>query len=204
MLKKVIIGLQVVILGIVGFLLYAHFDKPDEVKPYVFNEKGKAISKLSSDDIIVYYNSDTLREKSVYIQTYIKRLENNGKYAEESLGKREAALMKKAEMNDRKYQSGQMTQVEYNNWLEEGNAEKNKLDEDKYRTQESFDKTTLEYGKKMHDAILHCMKELSKGKKIKFILSYSESSQLVMPMEGAVDLTADMVSIMNDLYKAPK
>jgi len=203
MLKKVIIGLQVVILIAVGYLLYAHFQTPEvePVKPYVFNEKGAAISKLSSDDIIVYYNIDTLNEKSVYIQNLTKSLKSNAERAKINYQRRKDSFVQTAQTKGMNYEAGRMTQLEYDTWATQAAEEEKQIYAEGIRLEESLLKEQNESYKKVHDAILHCMRELSKGKKIKFILSHSETSPIVMPMEGAVDLTSDMVKVMNDLYK---
>jgi hypothetical protein len=187
MLKKVIIGLQVVILIAMGFLFYKAY-QPAAPEKYVFNDKGKAVEKVTENDVIVYYKLDAFLTKSNYIDS-IKKAGNRIKESYE-------VNLRRLEENYNKlnYDFGVKAQAKQLTALEEKNAA------DLLRAKaEEFQR-----GKNINDAILKTINELNTKRKIKFVLAYTETSQEVMPTKGAIDVTNDMIEIINNLYKTKR
>ena len=58
--------------------------------------------------------------------------------------------------------------------------------------------------KLINDAILKTVKELNVRKNIKFVLAYGGASQIVMPTQSSLNVTSDMVEIINNLYKTKR
>ncbi len=205
MLKKVIIALQVVILIAVGVLFYRSYSAPTGNEPaYVFDDKGKAASKVTDNDIIVYYDQDSLIAKSNYIDSLEKSYNASEASWNNNLERKKQNYQDWAMQTRSKIDNKQMTMVE----TQQAGEKDQQLQMDLYQYQQKAEETLaalqVDVYKKMNDAIYKTVKELNTKKKIKFVLAYGGKTQLVTPTEGAINVTSDMVEIINNLYKTKR
>ncbi len=203
MLKKVIIGLQLVILLVMGFLLYKVY-QPAEPAKYVFDDKGKQVSKVTDSDIIVYYDYDSLMKKSNFIDSIQTQLQLSEQRYQKSL---EAA--KNDYMNWMNQMQGKIARKEIT-VVEQQQVEQQDYDKQMYlqQLQATAQNDMAVKGDKsmklINDAILKTVKELNVRKNIKFVLAYGGASQIVMPTQSSLNVTSDMVEIINNLYKTKR
>jgi Skp family chaperone for outer membrane proteins len=203
MLKKVIIGLQVVILIAMGFLFYKAY-QPAAPEKYVFNDKGKAVEKVTENDVIVYYKLDAFLTKSNYIDS-IKKAGNRIKESYEGNLRRLEENYNKLNYDfGVKAQAKQLTALEEKNAADLLRAKAEEFQREEERAQFELMKLQEKVGKNINDAILKTINELNTKRKIKFVLAYTETSQEVMPTKGAIDVTNDMIEIINNLYKTKR
>lgn len=203
MLKKVIIGLQVVILAIVGYLLYKTSGSQEPEK-YTFDDKGKQVSKLTENDIIVYYDQDSLIEKSNYIDSLQKAFKNSQLYWSNAIKQKETYLDDWSNEMNTKIDKGQLTMKEQEQAVYTDQELKKELIKLQETAEEKLAALQMEVLKNMNDAIYKTVKELNTKKKIKFVLAYGGKTQLVTPTDGALNVTSDMVEIINNLYKTKR
>ncbi len=203
MLKKVIIGLQVVILVVMFFLLYKVY-QPTEPAKYVFDDKGKQVSKVTDSDIIVYYDYDSLMKQSNFIDSIQTQLHLSEQRYQKSL---EAA--KNDYMNWMNQIQGKIARKEIT-VVEQQQAEQQDYDKQMHlqQLQATAQNDMAVKGEKsmklINDAILKTVKELNVRKNIKFVLAYGGASQIVMPTQSSLNVTSDMVEIINNLYKTKR
>lgn len=203
MLKKVIIGLQVVILVVMFFLLYKVY-QPNEPAKYVFDDKGKQVSKVTDSDIIVYYDYDSLMKQSNFIDSIQTQLHLSEQRYQKSL---EAA--KNDYMNWMNQIQGKIARKEIT-VVEQQQAEQQDYDKQMHlqQLQATAQNDMAVKGEKsmklINDAILKTVKELNVRKNIKFVLAYGGASQIVMPTQSSLNVTSDMVEIINNLYKTKR
>ncbi len=203
MLKKVIIGLQVVILLVMFFLLYKVY-QPTEPAKYVFDDKGKASSNVTENDVIVYYKLDSFMTKSNYIDSIKISAKNTVDYYGQKLRKLEEDYQRTESSYAARQQAKQMTALEEQQAVEVLRQKQGQFQEENEKAQGYIDDLQGKVAKHINEAILKTINELNTRKKIKFVLAYQETSQEVMPTKGAIDVTSDMVEIINNLYKTKR
>ncbi len=72
------------------------------------------------------------------------------------------------------------------------------------RAEKSFTDMQMAINDKLQVAIDTATKVLNKDKKIKFVLVYSKSTPYLHPMESAVDITNQLVTLVDEIYKDKK
>lgn len=203
MLKKVIIGLQVVILVVMFFLLYKVY-QPTEPAKYVFDDKGKQVSKVTDSDIIVYYDYDSLMKQSNFIDSIQTQLHLSEQRYQKSLEAAKNDYMNWMNQIQGKIARKEITVVEQQQVEQQDYDKQMHLQQLQATAQNDMAVKGEKSMKLINDAILKTVKELNVRKNIKFVLAYGGASQIVMPTQSSLNVTSDMVEIINNLYKTKR
>jgi len=203
MLKKVIIGLQVVILVVMFFLLYKVY-QPAAPATYVFDDKGKQVSKVTDSDIIVYYDYDSLMKQSNFIDSIQTQLHLSEQRYQKSLEAAKNDYMNWMNQIQGKIARKEITVVEQQQVEQQDYDKQMQLQQLQATAQNDMAVKGEKSMKLINDAILKTVKELNVRKNIKFVLAYGGASQIVMPTQSSLNVTSDMLEIINNLYKTKR
>lgn len=201
-MKKLIIALQVILIIAVGILFYRSFSCRESCE--VKTTDVKLPAKMTSDDIVVYYNQDTLFAKSIYMMGLKKKIESDISTIENSLNNEKSQYESWAMQQEEWVAKGLLSQAEIEKTRGEAARKQQALMDRSQRAEKSFADMQMAINNKLQDAIDAATKILNKEKKIKFVLVYSKSTPYLHPMEGAVDITSQLVTVIDDLHKSDK
>lgn len=202
MMKKIIIALQVIIIIAVAFLFYKTSCNGEKCE--VKSTEVQLPATLSSDDIVVYYNQDTLFAKSAYMMSLKKKIEGDMSTLENSLNSEKMQYEAWARQQEEMVAKGLLSQNEIEKTRNEAARKQQALMDRSQRAEKSFQDMQMSVNDKLQDAISEASKILNKDKKIKFVLVYSKSTPYLQPMEGAVDITNQLVTVVDELHKSTK
>ncbi len=205
-MKKIIIALQVVIMIAVGILFYRSFSCSDkcevnkEEKPLGKTEV-KLPAKLSSDDIVVYYNQSQLFEKCAYISRLQKQMQGDIDRLDARMKAEGEEYKKWAGVEQEKMQKGLYNDIEMVNVSDQAQKKQEALRKSGEGIEKQMMKIQTDTKNKFQEAVTAATKVMDKEKKIKYIFVYSEEVPIFHPTEGALDITDQLVKAIDDLYK---
>ena len=200
-MKELIIALHVVLLAAVAFLFYRSYagHETTEIKTEV-----KLPAKLTSDDIVVYYNQDTLFAKSKYMLGLKKNIEVDMADLERVMSAAKTQYENWARQQEEMVAKGLLSEAEIEKTRNEAARKQQALMDRNQNDEKSFGEMQLAINNKLQDAISAATKVLNKDGKIKFVLVYSKSTPYLHPMEGAVEITDQLVAVVDEIYATPK
>lgn len=191
----------------IGVLFYRSFTqetpKEVEVQPKGTTEV-KLPEKLTSDDIIIYYDQDKVLEKSVFVQRLQKQakveIERHGKTYE----KEEQAYAVWGNQQREMIQKGLLTQAEINKVQMQDEDWKVKLQDIGGKAEKAISEIEMGLIKKVQDAIKEAINILNKERKVKYVMIQTKSLQIFHPTDEAINITEQVITAIDDLNKGKK
>jgi outer membrane protein len=153
-------------------------------------------------EAIVYVNSDTLLTKYEYAKDIAKRLEAKGESAQKDLAARGQSFQREVA----EYQRNQASLSADQRQSTETRLQREQQSLQTYQqnaTAEFQNSQATENGK-LYDKIADFTKAYAKEKGYKMILTYSKASPTVLYGDPALDVTADVLTKLNDAYAKEK
>lgn len=157
---------------------------------------------ISSKTEIVYVNSDSLLSKYDYFKDMSSRLEDKGKKAQVDVSSKGQAFQR--EVAD--YQKGATTLSADQRAATEQRLARKQQELQTYNQNASaqIQQEQAAENTKLYDKIADFLKGYAKQKGYKLILTYSKANPTVLFGDESLNVTNDVVKILNDKYKADK
>ena len=157
---------------------------------------------VAADEKIVYVNSDSLLTKYEYAKDMGKRLEAKGKAAQGDVAARGQSFQR--EVNE--YQKNQPTMSADQRQATETRLQGKQQDLQTYQQNASaeFQNAQATENTKLYDKIADFAKVYAKEKGYKMVLTYSKANPTVLYGDPSLDVTADVVSKLNEAYAKEK
>lgn len=156
----------------------------------------------SDKEAIVYVNSDTLLSKYDYAKDITARLESKGKTAQSDIASRGQAFQREVA----EYQKNMGTLSADQRQTTEARLQKEQQSLQTYQqnaTAEFQNSQATENGK-LYDKIADFAKSYAKEKGYKMVLTYSKANPTVLYGDPSLDVTADVLTKLNDAYAKEK
>ncbi|MVN20985.1 OmpH family outer membrane protein [Mucilaginibacter arboris] len=173
-------------------------------KPQTTNataEKTPATSTSEKAEI-VYVNSDSLLSKYDYFKDMSSRLEDKGKKAQVDVSSKGQAFQREVA----EYQKGAATLSADQRAATEQRLARKQQELQTYNQNASaqIQQEQASENAKLYDKIADFMKGYAKEKGYKLILTYSKANPTVLFGDESLNVTNDVVKILNDNYKKEK
>lgn len=162
----------------------------------------KSSVSVSSKAEIVYVNSDSLLSKYDYFKDMSSRLEEKGKRAQVDVASKGQAFQREVA----EYQKGAATLSADQRAATEQRLARKQQELQTYN-QNASAQIQQEQGAentKLYDKIADFLKGYAKDKGYKLILTYSKANPTVLFGDESLNVTSDVVKILNDNYKKDK
>ncbi len=162
----------------------------------------KSTVAVSSKAEIVYVNSDSLLSKYDYFKDMSSRLEEKGKRAQVDIASKGQAFQREVA----EYQKGAATLSADQRAATEQRLARKQQELQTYN-QNASAQIQQEQGAentKLYDKIADFLKGYAKEKGYKLILTYSKANPTVLFGDESLNVTSDVVKILNDNYKKDK
>lgn len=170
--------------------------KPAPATSVATNEKTTGTSGR-----IAYVNIDTLKEKYELYKTKKTEFEEKEKAMTSELQRSGQKFQQDLLAADRKAQAGTLTQAEYEATAQRLQQMKQSLETREAALTEKLLAEQEEFNKDLQQRLDDFLKEYNKDKGYDYILSYSKVLGFIMLANDQLDITADVVAGMNELYK---
>ncbi|MCO6497121.1 MAG: OmpH family outer membrane protein [Chitinophagaceae bacterium] len=195
-MKNFLIGLNIVLLLLVGYLYYLHFSSS--------NSTGKGVMAVSTDSTthlpnkIGYIDLDTLQEHYKYYKKVKDEFERKQKAGNNEMTALQNKFQKRT--NELQDKAANMTPQEQENAM----MEINKMQQDFQNRKIAIDNELFEYNTKIKDDVLsriqNFLKDYNKNGKYTYIFSYEP--EFMFYKDSTLDITADVIKGLNELYDA--
>jgi outer membrane protein len=151
---------------------------------------------------IVYVNSDTLIHNYEYAKDMGKRLQDKGKSANDDVVSKKQAFQR--QVGD--YQKGAATMSADQRAGEEQKLQRKGQEIQAYEQNATaqFQQESQSEQAKLYDKIADFAKAYAKEKGYKLVLTFSKANPTVLFGDPSLDVTADVVKKLNDLYAKDK
>jgi outer membrane protein len=156
----------------------------------------------SSKEAIVYINSDSLLSKYEYAKDMGKRLESSSKSAQNDVASRGQSLER--EFNDYKRNAATMPADQRQKTEERLGREQQDFQQYQQRASADLQSQQNTENGKLYDKIADFAKAYAKEKGYKLVLTYSKANPTILYGDLSLDVTADVVSKLNDAYSKEK
>ena len=197
-MKNVLLIINVVLLGLVGYLYYLQFGNRAPVKKQAVTETQK--DSLQDKVKIAYIDLDSLQENYIYYKRIKSELESKQKSANNELTSMQKKFQTRAMALQQKAQT--MTPPEQ----EKAMTEMNSMQGDLQARQQTIESELYEYNAKMKDDILariqNFLKTYNKDARYSYIFSYEPG--FMFYKDSTLDITNDVIKGLNDLYASEK
>ncbi|EHQ25804.1 OmpH family outer membrane protein [Mucilaginibacter paludis] len=151
---------------------------------------------------IVYVNSDSLLNKYEYAKDMNNRLQEKGKSAQSDLASKGQAFQREA----MEYQKSANTMSADQRASTEQRLQRKQQELQSYQQNATaqFQNESASEQSKLYDKIADYAKQYAKEKGYKLVLTYSKANPTVLFGDPSLDVTADVVKGLNDLYAKDK
>lgn len=156
----------------------------------------------SDKEAIVYVNSDTLLSKYDYAKDIAKRLESKGKSAQDDIASRGQAFQR--EVAEYQKNAGTLSADQRQNTESRLQREQQTLQTYQQNATAEFQNNQATENGKLYDKIADFAKAYAKEKGYKMVLTYSKANPTVLYGDPSLDVTADVISKLNDAYAKEK
>ncbi|MFM7024268.1 MAG: OmpH family outer membrane protein [Flavobacteriales bacterium] len=214
-MKNVIIGLQVVILIAVGVLFYRSYsqesssetaavktESADTVEELEVPVKEAVLpAEIGANDLVVYYDSDKLIEKSKYIKRLQDgmnaQLANYEKTIRQEQYEYSMWVSRQRELIEKKLMSqAEMTKTQMDDQEKQATLEQHAEEAEK-----ACQKIQDDAIDSMQKSIKKAIKALNKDKKIKYVLISTKILKYFVPTDEAVDITDAIAAQLDNTNK---
>ncbi len=197
-MKKFLVGLNVLLLVLVGYLYYLHFSKPAGTKAGNTNLQTASDSTANPSGLIGYIDLDTLQKYYKYYEKIKVDFEKKQTAANNEITSLQNRYQKRT--NDLQDKAATMTPQEQENAM----IEINKMQQDFQNRKVAIDNELFEYNNKIKEDILSriegFLKDYNKDKRFTYIFSYE--SGFMFYKDTSLNITDEVVKGLNELYDA--
>lgn len=187
-------------LALIGVIALAGL-RMTEKKPAADKAGGdKGQSEISAVRI-AYVNIDTLESQYEYLKTKRKDFEERKKGMSAELERSQRQFQQDYLAAERKAQAGTLTQAEYESTSKRLMQMKQSLESREAALTEKLLAEQDEFNKDLQKRLDEFLKEYNKDKHYDYILSHSKAVGFIMLANDQLDITQDVVTGMNELYK---
>ncbi|MBL7795442.1 MAG: OmpH family outer membrane protein [Saprospiraceae bacterium] len=192
MTRNISLILNGILLLAVAHLYYLNFSKKDNTQPVatLAPAKGGGVK-------IAYVNADTLDARYEWLKEQKKALEQRVMNAEKNMGAKKEALMKDLAAFQQKYESGTVPPAQLEKEYAALNERQRKLAEEEERLGKQL---TQEQQKAMNELMANVeakLKSLQSQIGYDYILSYSKGGGQVLLANDSLDITVQVLDLLN-------
>ena len=198
-MKNILLVVNIILLGLVGYLYFLQFGNNKSVKTPVaagVNNEDSLQGKVK----IAYIDLDSLQNNYGYYKKIKVELEGKQKSANTELTSMQKKFQTRAMALQQKAQT--MTPQEQ----EKAMAEMNSMQGDLQNRQQSIEGELFEYNAKMKEDILariqNFLKTYNRDSRYSYIFSYEPG--FMFYKDSSLDITNDVIKGLNDLYATEK
>lgn len=196
-MKNILLALNIILLALVGFLYYLHFNAH---KPFPPHSSDKKDSFCNQKARVAYIDLDSLQANYVYY----KKIKTEGDRKQEDATNELTAMQNRYQA--RAVQLQQKAQGMSQQEQEAAMREMQKLQQDLQERKQKLDNDLYTYSSKTKDDILNrlqnFLKVYNKDGKYDYILSYEPG--FMFYKDSTLNITTDVISGLNDLYNKEK
>ena len=197
-MKNVLLIINVVLIGLVGYLYYLHFNTPAKSETHV--SKGNTGSGLIESSKVAYIDLDSLQNNYVYYKKIKADFERKQSAANDEIGGMQKKYQTRAMQLQQK--GSTMNQQEQ----EAAMQEINKMQQDLQARKQEIDNDLYNYNSKMKEDILtriqNFLKNYNKDGKYSYIFSYEPG--FMFYKDSTLNITPDVITGLNSLYSENK
>lgn len=197
-MKNILLVINIVLLGLVGYLYVLHFQsKKGSVTPEI---KSKASGNVSEKSRVAYIDLDSLQNN----YTYYKKIKGDFERKQAAANDEITSMQKKYQSRAMQLQqkAASMSQQEQENAMQEIN----KMQQDLQNRKQSIDNDLYNYNSKMKEDILNriqnFLKVYNKDGKYSYIFSYEPG--FMFYKDSTLNITPDVITGLNELYSENK
>ncbi|HXS54590.1 MAG TPA: OmpH family outer membrane protein [Hanamia sp.] len=197
-MKNILLVINIVLLGSVGYLYFLHFQNkkgnvPQEVR-------STAPGSLTEKSKVAYIDLDSLQNNYTYYKKIKADFERKQAAANEEITSMQKKYQSRAMQLQQKAAS--MSQQEQENAMQEIN----KMQQDLQNRKQSIDNDLYNYNSKMKEDILNriqnFLKVYNKDGKYSYIFSYEPG--FMFYKDSTLNITPDVITGLNELYSENK
>jgi len=193
-MKNFLLIINIVLIGLVGYLYYLHFNNHDGSPPSVApNNSVAAIKKGSS---VAYIDLDSLQNNYAYYKKIKADFERRQSAANDEITTMQKKYQSRAVQLQQK--GSTMNQQEQ----EAAMQEINKMQQDLQNRKQQIDNDLYNYNSKMKEDILSriqsFLKDYNKDGKYSYIFSYEPG--FMFYKDSTLNITTDVIAGLNTLY----
>ena len=197
-MKQLSIGLNIVLLVLVGILFYLHFDDRKKTAATVMPAKTDNSSTASlASSRIGYFEMDSLQANYAYFKDALSHLKEKERTMNAELAGMEKEYQKK--VNEWQKKGAAMSQAEADAAQRENAQLQQAYQVRKQTLEESFGKQSMEFKKDIKKKIEEYLKDYNKDKNYSYILSYEPD--FIFLRDTTCNITPDLVKGLNAEYK---
>lgn len=186
-------------LALIGVIALAGL-RMTEKKPADDKTGDKAQSEMSAVRI-AHVNIDTLESQYEYLKTKRKDFEERKKGMSDELERSQRQFQQDYIAAERKASAGTLTQTELESTSKRLMQMKQSLESREAALTEKLLAEQDEFNKDLQKRLDEFLKEYNKDKHYDYILSHSKAIGFIMLANDQLDITQDVVTGMNELYK---
>lgn len=201
-MKNLNTGLIILLLVAVGVLYVLHFTQGK--KTNVNKEIASTGSASSLNDAnIAYINIDTMLVQMEMYKDLQSGLLKKQQELEANFGSKYQTFQKNVSDLQNKVNKGLVTRAEAEQMNQQLSGDQQQLESLNATYTQQLQEEGLVSNRKVIDYIMGYLKEYNKDKNIKFVFSYAFGGNLLY-MDGAFDITSDILAGVNQKYLAEK
>ncbi|TDQ07418.1 OmpH family outer membrane protein [Pedobacter metabolipauper] len=168
------------------------------------DEKGTTPAKtgsapVSSDEKIVYVNSDSLLTKYEYFKDMTAKLETKAKAAQADMAAKSQAFQR--EVAQYQQQANTLPADQRAATEERLNRKGQELKTYEQNAGAALQNEQATEQKKLYDAVADYLKEYAKKKGFKMVLTYSKGNSSILFADESLDITSEVITGLNAGYK---
>lgn len=198
-MKQLSLGLNILLLILVGILFYLQFSGGNKAKPVaaVSGKTGDSGLVTTSGSRIGYFEMDSLQANYAYFKDALNHL----KQKEQAMNAELAGLERNYQVKVSEWQKkgASMSQSEADAAQRENAQMQQSYQSRKQALEESFGKQSMEFKKDIKKKIEEYLREYNKQKNYSYILSYEPD--FIFLRDTTCNITNDLVSGLNASYK---
>lgn len=198
-MKQFSIGLNILVLVLIGVLFYLHFDgKNKPAKPVaVANNPGNNSNVSLASTKIAYFEMDSLQANYNYFKDALNHLKEKEQTMNMELAGMEKAYQKR--VNEWQKKGASMSQSEADAAQRENAQLQQAYQSRKQSLEESFAKQSMEFKKDIKKKIEEYLEEYNRDKNYSYVLSYEPD--FIFLKDSTCNITNDLVAGLNATYK---
>lgn len=196
-MKQFSIGLNILVLVLIGVLFYLHFDgKNKQVKPLVVKNSTGSNTFVPGSKI-AYFEMDSLQANYNYFKDALNHLKEKEQTMNTELAGMEKAYQRR--VNEWQKKGASMSQSEADAAQRENAQLQQAYQSRKQSLEESFAKQSMEFKKDIKKKIEEYLEEYNKDKNYSYVLAYEPD--FIFLKDSTCNITTDLVAGLNATYK---
>lgn len=196
-MKQLSIGLNILLLVLVGVLFYLHFDGKPMPAAAAAKNVGDDKASVAPSSRIGYFEMDSLQANYEYFKDALNHLKDKERTMNGELAGMEKDYQKK--VNEWQKKGAAMSQAEADAAQRENAQLQQAYQVRKQSLEESFGKQSMDFKKDIKKKIEDFLKDYNKDKAYSYILSYEPD--FIFLRDTTCNITPDLVKGLNAMYK---